>query len=87
MPMASAMRDSGELHIERRELARTAQQRNDVIAEKQADGEQRPEVDCDVERQALVTPPRCCRDEHEVSRARDRQKLGQPLNDCKNDDL
>jgi hypothetical protein len=48
---------------------------------------QRTHVDRKIEIEALIGPVRQIRDEDEVTRAADRQELGNTLNDRENDDL
>ena len=51
------------------------------------DGEQRADVNGDVEGEALVRPAEEMRHQHEVAGARNRQELGQALHDGENDRL
>ena len=65
----------------------TAQQARDIVTEEHDNGQQRAEVHGDVECQPLILPLHEVRDQDEMARARNRQELGQSLDNGEYDDL
>ncbi len=82
-----ARRASGVMPAARQRAEPGARHREQLAAEVGDDGEQRADVHGDVEGEPLVLPAEQVRHQHEVARARDRQELGQALDDREDDGL
>ena len=89
-----AIRSSGVSIRRRRSVPRNARDEpDDVAPEVRGDGDERPQVERDVERlvEAVVLlevrPLRAPGDEDEVTRRRDREELGEALDDAEDERL